>query len=256
MNAAMKNLVSIITPCYNCARFIAQAIESVRAQSYAHWEMIIVDDGSTDSPGAVVRRYVAQDQRIRFLQLPENVGVSKARNAAIAVAAGRYIAFLDSDDWWLPDKLQTQLAFMQKHHLAFTYASYQIVDEDGNPLGRFITQKEITHTRLLKTCDVGCSTVLYDRQQLGRVYMPEVFKREDYAAWLQILKKIQRARGLLQPLAVYRVRKHSWSSNKLAIIRYQWRVYRQSERLSIIASAYYFMHYICHGVLKTRRARP
>ena len=248
----MNDLVSIVTPCYHCAAFIAQTIESVLAQSYPYWEMNIVDDGSSDSSVEIIRSYSERDERIVLLQLSKNRGAAEARNAAIKIAKGRYIAFLDGDDLWLPSKLKRQLEFMQNEDLAFTYSSYQLIDENNNQLGEFITRASVTYHSLLKTCDIGCLTAIYDAQKLHKIYMPnDLIRKEDYALWLNILKKISMAKGIQQPLATYRIRKHSLSSNKVKAAADQWRVYRAIEQLSLPKSIYYFVHYAYHGFVKS-----
>lgn len=250
MNNLVNDLVSVVTPCRNCAAFIAQTIESVLAQSYPHWEMIIVDDDSADASCEIIRSYSATDARIGLIQFTKNNGVSAARNAAIKIAKGRYIAFLDSDDLWLPEKLVRQLAFMRDNDLAFTYASYQLIDANNNRLGELIAAPTITYQRLLKTCDVGCLTAIYDTEKLHKMYMPDVFQKGDYALWLQVLKKIPMAKGIQQPLARYRIRKHSLSANKFQGAAAQWRVYRRVEHLSLPKSVYYFAHYVGNGLVK------
>ncbi len=246
----MNDLVSIITPCYNCASFIAQAIDSVLAQSYQQWEMIIVNDGSTDTSSEIIAPYAAKDSRIKLIPLGENQGVAKARNVAIKTATGRYIAFLDADDLWLSNKLKQQLSFMQVNNLAFTYASYQLINEYNERLGEFITKASMTYYDLLKTCSIGCLTAIYDTQKLGKMYVPDTLIRGDYALWLKILKNIHTAQGIIQPLAIYRINTNSLSANKLKAGVYQWRVYRQNEQLSWFKSAYYFLHYMYYGLVK------
>lgn len=246
----MNNLVSIITPCYSNASFIAETIESVIAQSYEDWEMIIVDDNSTDTSADIIRAYTAKDRRIKFIPLVVNSGAENARNTAIEAAKGRYIAFLDSDDLWLTDKLEQQLKFMKTHHLAFTYASYQLMDENSRVWGKFITPTDISYHSLLKTCDIGCLTALYDSQKLGKIYMSNTDKKGDYILWLQILKQIQITKGIKTPLAIYRVRKNSLSGTKIKQAMLQWRVYRNVEKLSFGKSCYYFLFYAYFGWIK------
>ncbi|MDD9821205.1 MAG: glycosyltransferase family 2 protein [Nitrospira sp.] len=176
-------LVSVITPCYNAERFIAATIDSVLAQSVADWEMIVADDGSTDASPAIVASYATRDSRITLVTLNRHSGASHARNTAIQQARGRYLAFLDSDDLWLPDKLAKQLAFMTDHDLAFSYGSYQLIDTEGHSLGTFVTEPSITYASLLKTCSVGCLTAMYDTRKLGKLYLPDIEQRQDYVLW-------------------------------------------------------------------------
>ena len=247
----MQNIkVSIITPSYNSTRFISQTIESVLAQTYQDWEMIVVDDCSTDNSCDVVERYSQKDSRIKLIKLQQNSGPAIARNRAILEARGRYIAFLDADDLWYPQKLEKQLNFMTENSLAFTYSSYDLMDEDGNDLGSFTTKKSISYKKMLKTCSVGCLTAIYDTQKLGKIYMPDILKRQDYGLWLKILKEMDATKGILEPLARYRIMKNSVSSNKLKASLYMWRIYRDVEKLGLFKSIYYFVHYAYHGVMK------
>lgn len=251
----MADLVSIITPCYNSELFIAKTINSVLAQTESNWEMLVVDDCSTDSSKSIVLSYAQKYPRIKLIELAKNTGAYHARNIAIQRAAGRYIAFLDSDDLWLPDKLQKQLQFMAGNRLAFSYTSYRLGDSENNPLGVLITKPSVTYEDLLKTCDIGCLTVMYDTQKLGKVYLPNITRGEDYALWLEILRKIKIAKGMVEPLAVYRIHDHSISKNKINSAICRWQIYREFEHLGRLKSFYYFCHYAYYGLTKyTRKA--
>jgi glycosyltransferase involved in cell wall biosynthesis len=245
-----KKEVSIITPSYKSERFISQTIESVLAQTYQNWEMIIVDDVSPDNSNKIIEEYIKQDSRIKLIKLEKNSGPAIARNRAIEEAQGRYIAFLDADDLWMPEKLEKQIKFMTDNDLAFTYSSYDLIDEDGNDLGSFVTKEFISYEGMLKTCSVGCLTAIYDTKKLGKVYMPNILKRQDYGLWLKILKEIKTTKGMLEPLATYRILKNSVSSNKIKAAQYQWKIYREVEKLNIFQSVYYFIQYAYHGVMK------
>ncbi len=245
-------MVSIITPSHNASEFISQSIESVINQSYKDWEMIIVDDCSDDNSVEVIRGYYDRDNRIKLIQLETNSGAGVARNRAIAEASGDMIAFLDADDIWMPQKLEKQLEFMKKHNLAFTYSSYEVIDEENNNLTTFYTQESVDYDSLLKTCSIGCLTAIYDVTKVGKVYMPDMRRRQDYALWLDIFKKIDGAKGLVEPLAYYRVGHTSISSNKFKTALWQWKTYREIERLSLPKSLYYFAHYIYYGFRKYR----
>lgn len=245
-----EDLVSIITPSYNAAKFIAQTVESVTNQTYENWEMIIVDDCSVDNSVEIIQNYIQKDSRIKFLKLEKNSGPAIARNKAIKAANGRYIAFLDADDIWLPHKLKTQIQFMDDNDLLFTYSSYYLIDEKGKDLGFFNTKSKISYTDMLKTCSVGCLTAIYDVQKIGKLYMPNIFKRQDYGLWLKILKKIDYAYGVQEPLAKYRILDNSLSRNKIQAARYQWKIYRNIEKLGLIKSLYYFVQYAYHGIRK------
>jgi len=248
----MNNLVSIVMPSYNADKFIADAIESVLNQTYAYWELIVVDDGSLDHTNEIVEAYAKQDSRISLIKLKQNSGPAKARNKAIKEAKGRYIAFLDADDLWLPEKLKKQIMFMHKNNLSFTYSSYHLIDEHGHMFGTFTTREFITYKSMLKTCSVGCLTAIYDTQVLGKQYMPNIAKRQDYGLWLQILKDINGTKGIIEPLATYRVLGNSVSSNKLTAAVYQWKIYRDVENLNLWKSIYYFVHYAFYGIVKYR----
>lgn len=236
----MKGLVSVITPTYNCAKFIAETIESVQAQTYDNWEMIIVDDCSTDDTKAVVSAYIDKDSRIRYYCLEENSGAAVARTKAMELAQGEYMAFCDSDDLWFPEKLERQLAFMQETGHAFTCTAYEQIDEQGKRLERII--KTITKTdynRLLLDCPVGNSTVMYNVAAMGKFQVPDIRKRNDDALWLQMLKKEKYIWGVPDVLMRYRIRSNSISSNKLKVIKYHWILYRQIEHLSVFRSAFH-----------------
>lgn len=242
--------VTIIMPSYNSEKFIIESVESVLVQTYSNWELIIVDDCSPDDSNKIITKYVDNDSRIKLIKLQKNSGPAVARNTAIEAANGRYIAFLDSDDVWLPNKLETQINFMHDNDLAFTYSSYRLVGEDNEHLGVFITKDKISYFDMLKTCSVGCLTAIYDTEKIGKQYMPLILKRQDYGLWLKILKLIGKTRGILEPLATYRIRKNSVSSNKVKAAKYQWKIYREIEKLSFLKSLYYFAFYAYNGVTK------
>lgn len=233
-------LISIVTPAYNSEYSVANTVRSVLDQTLTDWEFLIVDDASSDGTAGIVRRFCQQDDRIRLLELAENSGAAVARNAGISAAQGRYIAFLDSDDLWLPEKLERQVAFMQEHGLAFSYTGYEMITEEGERTG-IIHQApaSVSYADMLRYNRIGCLTAMYDTQLLGKVFMPELRKRQDYALWLKILRQTGMASGLPEVLALYRQREGSISSNKVDLIRYHWRLFREFERLSRTRSAYY-----------------
>jgi len=232
--------VTVITPLYNSEQFISGAISSVQAQKMSHWEMIVVDDCSTDKCPEIVNSFVEVDSRIKLFRLNDNSGPAVARNFAIKAASGRFIAFLDSDDQWLPDKLEKQIDFMIKNDYAFTYTGYEKITESGEKTGNKVCPaSRVAYGDLLKSNQIGCLTAIYDTKRLGKVYMPLIRKRQDYGLWLKILKKIPAAHCLNESLALYRVRNDSVSSNKLEMVKYNWQLYRKVENLSITRSAYY-----------------
>ena len=246
----MNSLVSIITPSYRSEKFISQTIESVLAQTYENWEMLIVDDLSPDNSNKIIEEYAQKDDRIKLLKLEKNSGPAVARNRAIEEAKGRYIAFLDADDLWMPEKLEKQIAFMNKKKSALSYSSYYIISEDNGGLGVFLTKEKVTYSDLLKTNSIGCLTAIYDRKILGKVFMPDIIKKQDYGLWLKILKQIKKADGILEPLAYYRIVENSVSSNKIVGIKYIWKIFRDVEKLNIFQSIYYFCYYVYYGVRK------
>ena len=242
-------------PAFNAASVVAASIRSVVAQGYVDWELIVVDDHSSDDTAPAVQALAAEDGRIRLIRLPENGGPAVARNTAIAAARGRYLAFLDSDDVWLPSKLARQLEFMRKTGAAFSYGAYYKIDADGRRCGRVDVPARTTYRRLLKTNVIGCLTAMYDTAVLGRVFMPGIRKGQDYGLWLELLKRVDCAYGMSEPLAEYRVQAGSISSDKLESSLWVWRVYRQVERLSLPRAAYYFAHYAFHGLQDRLAAR-
>ncbi|MFD2036795.1 glycosyltransferase family 2 protein [Belliella marina] len=247
----MTKIVTIITPLHNAEGFISNCIESVISQTYPHWEMIIVDDCSTDGGIEIVKKYQERDSRIKLLINETNSGPAVSRNKAIEAANGKYIAFLDSDDMWCSTKLEEQLDFMRQNDYAFTFTAYDKINENGEIAGHIDAPHEVTYNDLLKTCSIGCLTVVYDTEKLGKVYMPIIKRRQDFALWLKILKIIPKAYGLNKPLAKYRLMSNSVSSNKFKASRYQWKVYRDIENLNIISSIYYFTYYTIKGLVKT-----
>ena len=241
-------LVSIIVPTYNCDKFIAQTIDSVKAQTYNNWEMIIVDDCSNDDTAKIVNEYAKNDARIKYHYLKINSGAAVARTTAMQLADGEYMAFLDSDDLWMPDKLEIQLKFMNTTGHAFTCTAYEQIDESGKSLNRIIKPREkCNYRRLLLDCPVGNSTVMYHVGVMGKFETPNIRKRNDDALWLQMLKKEEYIWGMDKVLMKYRKRANSISSNKLKVIKYHWILYRKIEHLSIPVSV---LHIVYWGVIK------
>lgn len=245
-------LVTIITPSYNSSIFILKTLKSVTSQSFDNWEMIIVDDCSSDNSVEVIQSFADQDPRIKLIQLAENSGAAVARNTAIEAAKGRYIAFLDSDDAWLPNKLEKQVQFMLDQDIAFSFSAYEKIDETGKVFGYIGVPKKTGYHDLLKTCSIGCLTAMYDVEKLGKVYMPANTKREDFATWLAILKQVDYAYGMPDVLAQYRVYASQSSAKKAKMAKENWRLYRDIEQLGMLRSAYYFTHYAVRGVLRTK----
>jgi glycosyltransferase involved in cell wall biosynthesis len=243
-------LVSIITPVHNSFSHIEDTINSVLDQTFLDWELILIDDKSADNGLSILKKFVEQDPRIRLLTNSENRGAAISRNRGIEAANGRYIAFLDSDDLWDPNKLERQLEFMTSKNYPFTFTAYRKF-KDNKTVGIQEVPEKVSHRELLKTCSIGCLTAMYDTEVLGKVYMPDISRRQDFALWLKILKMTPYAYGLNVPLAKYRLRPNSISGNKFKAATYQWRVYREFENLSFFEASYYFLHYSFFGVLKT-----
>lgn len=248
-----KGLISVITPTYNCAKFIEYTIESVRAQSYKQWEMIIVDDCSTDNTKKIVDKFIKEDNRIKYFCLENNSGAAIARTKAMELAKGEYMAFLDSDDIWPEDKLTKQLIFMKQNGFSFTCTAYEQIDEDGNSLNRIIqTVSKADYNRVLLDCPVGNSTVMYNVEKMGKFEVPNIRKRNDDALWLQMLKKEKYIYGMNSVLMKYRIRQNSISSNKFKVIKYHWILYRDIEHLSIVRSIFHIMYWCVIKLLKIK----
>ena len=241
-----KDLVSIITPTYNCAKFIGATIESVLNQTYQNFEMIIVDDASKDNTEEVVKSF--KDKRIKYIRLSKNSGPAVARNRAMEEAKGKYMAFLDSDDLWKREKLEKQINFIKKNKYKIICSDYEQIDEEGNKLNKIIPcKKKVNYNGILLSCPVGNSTVFYDVSKLGKFKVPNIRKRNDDALWLQILKKEEYMYGHKEVLMEYRIRQNSVSSNKLSLIKYHWQLYREIEHLSVIRSVF---HIVVWGFIK------
>lgn len=247
-------LVSIITPCYNASAFIAQTIESVLAQTYKNWEMLIVDDCSTDNSSEIVKIYQQKDTRIKYLKTDKASGSPvHPRNIAIKAAQGRYIAFLDSDDLWLPNKLQEQIDLFSTacEDVALVYSNYKKIDEQGKLHLRMITAPQrVSYADLLKGNVIACLTAVYDTKKVGKIYLKAI-KHEDYVLWLSILKKGFRAENTNTLTALYRIVKGSVSSNKLKTLMWQWNIYIHEEQTGYVKGAYYFINYSIRALLKS-----
>lgn len=243
-----KPIVSVIMPAYNSCHTIAMSIQSVKDQVLTQWELLIIDDCSTEPLENIVSAF--QDERIHYIRLAHNNGVANARNIGIAKAQGRYIAFLDSDDMWHPEKLSMQLAFMQKNHYAFTYTWYRQFTGDISQLGNLVKTKQVVDYRdLLKGNDIGCLTVMIDRKQIQNIHMPSQ-RHEDYITWLNILKQGYKAYSISKELAYYRKGNGSLTSNKWKSLIWTWNVYRKSQKLSLLSAGWYMYSYILGGIRK------
>ncbi|MGW4378358.1 glycosyltransferase family 2 protein [Kitasatospora sp. NPDC004531] len=254
-------LVSVVMPVYNSADTLGASIRSVLAQTHTDLELLITDDGSTDDSMDLLMEFARQDDRVSPRSAPQQGGAARARNLAISRADGDYVAFLDSDDMWLPAKLERQLAFAATAGAPLTFTSYYKVDADYagdgtdfTPNGRVVHAREHVDYRAMLTQDyIGALTAMYDRNALGTRLMPEMLKRQDYALWLSIMRDGTPARGLPEPLALYRAhRAGSLSSNKLSLVQYNWALYRDHEHLSLPRSARALAGAAWHSVRKGR----
>ena len=247
----MAGKVSIIMPAYNCKKFIKEAIESVQKQSYTDWELLIVNDCSNDGIVDIIKTMMKKDDRIKLFHNPKHSGAAASRNRAIKNAAGKYLAFLDSDDVWVPDKLDKQIQFMEKNNYYFTCTSYDKIDENGNNLGIIIPAISVDYEGLLRRCP-GNSTVIYNCEKLGKFSVPLIKKRNDYLMWMQVIKKAQTINGLDEVLSSHRIVPNSISSKKTTLLKYHWIVYRKYEKLSVIKSGYLCLFWIAKAVFKIK----
>ena len=244
-------LVSVIMPCYNMEKYIAATIHSVQQQIYPYWELLIVDDASTDGTADIVRSHQIQDDRIHFVVKLKHSGIADTRNQCISMAKGRFLAFLDADDLWHPEKLEQQLQFMKERNIGFSYSSYDCVDEEGKPLEKMVKSAgNLDYDAYLHNTIIGCSTVMIDTTIIGNVFVPNFRTSEDTATWLNILKKGFLAYAIEQPLTSYRIRQHSASSNKLKASSDLWRVYRKNEKLPLFKAVACFSSYAFNAIKK------
>lgn len=246
------NKVSIIIPVYNAEKFIGKTIESVLNQTYKNWEMLIFNDKSKDNSLKIIKKYSEKDERIKVVDSKENVGVVAARNKLIEIATGEFIAFLDADDYWKQNKLEKQIKFMRKNNALISCTEYTRVTEDEKEINDIIIKEIITYEDMLKNNYLGCLTVIYNANKLGKRYFKERKKNEDYVLWLEIVKETKIIFGLKENLAFYRVLNNSRSSNKIKVAKDRWEVYRKIERLSLLKSIYYFLQYVIRALKKTK----
>lgn len=247
-----KNLVSIITPMYNSEKYIGITIESALNQTYEDWEMIIVDDCSSDSSPQIVKEYAKNDERIKYIKTDSNKGVSNARNIALKMAKGKFISFLDSDDIWNKDKLKKQVEFMKKNRCAISFTAYELIDENNEKLNKIINvPKIVDYNTLLKGNILGCLTVMIDKSKLDFEIKMSGVRHEDYVLWLSILKKGHIAYGINEVLAEYRKSSTSLSGNKIKSAMWTWNIYRNIEQIPLHKCIYYFISYGINGIKKS-----
>lgn len=248
----MEELVSIITPVYNAEKFVREAMDSVFAQTNPHWELLLVEDGSSDQSVDVITGYMEKkkDPRIRLIRQPFNQGAAEARNRGLKEAEGRYIAYLDSDDLWEPEKLERELNFMREKDAAFAFTGYEFTDENGVGTGKVVRVPEtLTFKQALSNTTIFTTTVMFDTEKIPKelLKMP-IMKSEDTALWWKVLQQGYTAYGLNENLVKYRRTGRSLSSNKLEAVRRIWNLYRRVAGLGVIKSAWYFCFWAVRAV--------
>ena len=244
-------LVSIITPVYNAERFLSETIKSVKEQTYKNWELLLVDDCSKDNSAKIIKEFNRTDDRIKYIKLEKNSGASISRNTGIRNAKGRFIAFVDSDDLWEPEKLEIQISYMLEKNLGFTFTSYRYMKENGVKTNKVAKAPfKINYNGLLKNTIIGCSTVVIDREIIGEFEMPLVKRGQDTATWLQILRNEKYAYGIQKDLVNYRLVGDSLSSNKIKALKRTWNTYRNVEKLNIFKCSYVFCFYVYNAIKK------
>lgn len=246
----MGELVSIITPSYNTANFISETINSVLSQTYNNWEMIIVDDCSTDNTDEIVKPFLV-DTRIRYLKNKKNSGAAVSRNYALREAKGKWIAFLDSDDLWQPDKLEKQISFMKSNDYHFSYTDYEEIDEKSIPLGVTVSgPSKVTMHGMYNYCWLGCLTVMYDSEYIGLIQIDDIKKNNDYAMWLKVCKKAP-CYLLNKPLAKYRHRTGSISNHSYkSLIIWHYKLFRLCDKRTPFVSCVFTIRNIAWGAFK------
>ncbi len=250
----MSELVSIIVPTFNTEKFIRQTIESVQNQTYINWEMILADDASTDNTVRIIEEFAQKDNRIKLFKLPENRGNGFARNAALEKATGKYIAYLDADDLWFPEKLEKQIQFLKTNNLHFTFSFYDSIDEEGNDLNRRVeSPNPLTYKQLFFCNYVGNLTAIYDADYFGKIILETTQKRQDWRIWLTILRKIKIAKPVPEPLSYYRIRKDSVSSSKFKLIKHNFGVYRQFHGYNFVFSVLLMIRFLYTQLIVKKR---
>jgi teichuronic acid biosynthesis glycosyltransferase TuaG len=248
----IDELISIIVPVYNAQDFIEKTIEFVQAQTYENWELILVDDGSTDKSIEIINNKSQIDNRVRLIRQDVNGGAAKARNRGIDESRGRYICFLDSDDIWESNKLSRELAFMKSKNAGFVFTGYEFADEEGNGLGKIVkVPDKLTYSQALKNTTIFTSTVMIDRKLIpdSDIYMPYIAS-EDTAAWWNILRCGRVAYGLNENLVKYRRSANTLSSNKMVAVKRIWNLYRKHEHMGVIKSLYCMFFWAFRAVFR------
>lgn len=247
----MENIVSIIMPVYNGEKYLNKSIQSVIAQSFDNWELIIINDNSKDNSISIIENFMEKTDKIHLINNKKNLGPALSRNKGIKLAKGNYIAFLDCDDIWEQNKLAFQISYMENNNIDFSYSNYKVIDENNNLIGNFVAPLKCEYFSLIKTCSIGCLTVIIKKAILDNVsFRNDCFNKEDYVLWLSILKKNITAYNVNKSLACYRKSNESFSSNKIKAAVNQFKIYRKIEKISLLKSIYYFIFYSINGFLK------
>ncbi len=248
-----KPEISIITPVFNAAHTIQRTIDSITNQTTDQWQLILIDDKSTDDSLKIIEKAALNDDRIHILKNKRNLGPAHSRNEGIRLAKGRFITFLDADDCIEKEKLKMQIEFMKKNQFEFTYTDYWI-HKPGFPTHRFYTPDKVSYRDILKSNPISCLTAVYDTSRIGKIYMPNILKRQDYGLWLILLKQhVNYAHRMDGCFATYYLQDNSVSSNKWKAAQFQWKIYREYENLNFVEACYYFTHYTLRGLKKYGR---
>jgi teichuronic acid biosynthesis glycosyltransferase TuaG len=248
-----KALVSIVMPAYNCEKYVIEAINSVLAQTYRNWELLVLDDGSKDNTLRIIEEFSQKDSRIKALPNGKNMGVSATRNRGIELASGDWIAFLDSDDMWEPEKLEKQFEIVEKEAAEFLFTGSSYVNEEGEPYkGIFEVPEKITYKKLRNQNVISCSSVLIKKKYFENIKMEKDEMHEDYAVWLRVLKLGIKAFGVNEPLLIYRISKNSKSGNKMKTVKMTYKVFR-FVGINPIGSAYFMLRHVIASVGKYKR---
>lgn len=248
-----NSLVSIITPAHNCEKFITDTIESVIKQTYTEWELLIVDDCSTDNTKKIIKKYSQKDNRVKYIKLEFNSGAAIARNKALELSKGRYIAYLDADDIWKPEKLEKQIKFMNTNNYAFTCTDYEKINEEGKTLNKIVKiPKVVNYNLFLRNTIIQTVGVIVDTAITGKdlLIMPNIRRRQDAATWCQLLKNGFNCYEVPENLSYYRVVSNSLSSNKFKAVKMNWYWYRKIEKLPLLKACYCFIGYAFNAIKK------
>ena len=251
----MDQLVSIVTPIFNDEKVIVETIQSVLNQTYTNWELLLVNDASSDNSFNLVKKFVEQDERIKYFEFNINKGAAKARNYGSKMAKGDYIAFLDADDLWHKTKLEIQTKALKEKNIDVCFGSYEMIDSKSNPLNiKVHTLPVLTHDKLLKANYIGNLTGIYNCKNLGKIYTKDLKKRQDWLLWIEALKRSRKpAHGVSETIAYYRKSDNSLSSNKMKLIKHNFNVYRKGLRFNFVKSCFYLLLFFYeHFFVKSR----